>query len=58
MNLPNRANFPNLAKMFTFYTKYYKLSSKCSEYRFKAFLIVNFDKLKRFLILPEFSKLG
>ena len=37
MNLPNVISLPNLAKMFTFDTKYLKLSSKCSQYRFNAF---------------------
>ena len=36
MNLPNLTNLPNFAKMFTFYTKYFKLSPKCSQYRFKT----------------------
>ena len=31
------ANLPNLAKMITFYAKYFRLNSKCSEHRFKAF---------------------
>ena len=50
--------------MLTYYTKYFKLSSKCSQYRFKAFqneikfLIVNFDIFKRFLLLPELGKLA
>ena len=52
------------AKMFRFYTKYLKLSSKCSPYRFKAFQneirykILNFDTFKGFIILTEFNKLG
>ena len=64
MNLPNQANLPNFAKMFTFYTKYFKLSSKCPQYRFKAFqneikyLILNFDIFKIFLIFTEFGKLS
>ena len=29
-------NLQNFAKMFTFYTKCFKLSSKCSQYIFKA----------------------
>ena len=47
-------NLPNFAKVYTFYRKYFKLSSKCSQYRFKAFyneiknLILNFDTFKRF----------
>ena len=55
---------PNFAKMFTFYTKYFKLRSKCSQYIVKAFyneikiLILNFDIFKRFLILKEFGELG
>ena len=48
--------------MFTFYTKYFKLSSKCSQYRFKAFqneikiLFVNLDIYKGFFILPELGQ--
>ena len=49
--------------MFIFYTKYFKLSLKCSQYKFKAFWneikfsILKFDIVKRFLILTEFDKL-
>ena len=59
MNLSNQANLPNLAKMLTLYTKYFKLGSKCSQYRFKAFqneikfVIANFDTFKGFLTLAE-----
>ena len=57
---------PNLAKRFTFYTKYLNLSSKCSKFRFKTFQnknkikfkYLNFDIFKGFLILIEFDKLG
>ena len=55
-------NLPNFAEMFTFYIKYFKPSSKCSQYRFKAFYneikILSFDIFKKFLILTEFGKLG
>ena len=57
-------NLPNFAEMFTFYIKYFKPSSKCLQYRFKAFyngiknLIFSFDIFKRFLILTEFGKFG
>ena len=30
-------NLPYLAKIFTFYTKYLKMSLKCSKYRVKVF---------------------
>ena len=33
----NLANLPNLAQMFTFYTKDINLSSTCSKFRFKTF---------------------
>ena len=46
-------NLPNFAKMFTFYTKHYKPSSKCSQYRFEAF----YNETKKFKILTEFGKL-
>ena len=61
MNLPN---FPNLAKGFTFYTKYLNLSSKCFYLTFKTFhnkikfKNFNFDIFKKLLILTEFVKLG
>ena len=57
-------NLTNLAKMFTFQTKYFKLSSKCSKCRFKAFqneinlFVLNFDIYNAFLILTEFGKMG
>ena len=50
--------------MFTFYTKYFKLNSKCLQHRFKAFfneiknLILIFDIFNTYLILTEFDKLG
>ena len=50
--------------MFTFYAKYFKHNSKCSQYRFKAFqneikkFIVNFDIFKGFFILVELGKLS
>ena len=60
----NLANLPNLAKMLSFDAKYFKLNSKCSQHRFKAFyneikfLILIFDAFNRFLILTEFGKFG
>ena len=49
----NLANFHNLAKMVSFYTKYLKLNSKCSQHRSKAFQNeikfknLNFDTFRR-----------
>ena len=57
-------NLPDFAKICTFYTKYFKVNSKCFQCRFKAFqneikiLIFNFGTFKRILILIEFDKLG
>ena len=45
--------------MFTFYTKYFKLCSKYSQYRFKAkHFNLKFNIFKKFLILREVGKLG
>ena len=52
---------PNLAKILIFYTKYLRLSSKCSQCRSKAFqneikiLNLNFDTFKEFVIWKKLS---
>ena len=62
MNLANEANLPDLAKMFSFYTKHLKM--RCSQCRFKSFQNQikfsneNFDVFMGFLILTELGKLG